>query len=286
VDGYCCDTACGNGNANDAFACNLAGHEGTYTQFANCCPDADSDGYCAAAGCTVTTNFICPVGYYYFTPPQVGNDCNDGNGGVHPGATEVCNGIDDNCVGGIDEGGNSLCDDGIFCNGVDTCQSGACAHAGSPCQAGERCDEPTDTCEGSTNIDLVSFTAIGGQGEIRLAWETATEADNAGFHLLRGDSEAGTYSRITAALIPSEGSPTGGATYAFTDDGLTAGQTYWYKLEDVDIHGNSTFHGPVNAKVLREPLIGCGMANGADGSLAGLLVLVGMVIARRATRRR
>jgi hypothetical protein len=32
------------------------------------------------------------------------NDCNDSSAGVHPGATEFCNGVDDNCNGIIDEG--------------------------------------------------------------------------------------------------------------------------------------------------------------------------------------
>ena len=36
-------------------------------------------------------------------------DCDDQAASVHPGAQELCNGVDDNCEGVADEGDNCLC---------------------------------------------------------------------------------------------------------------------------------------------------------------------------------
>jgi hypothetical protein len=61
-------------------------------------PDADGDGYGTTTGsvraCTA------PTGY-----AATGSDCDDTDAAVHPGATEVCNGEDDDCNGTIDGSG-------------------------------------------------------------------------------------------------------------------------------------------------------------------------------------
>ncbi|MES2621974.1 MAG: MopE-related protein, partial [Bacteroidota bacterium] len=63
--------------------------------------DADNDRF----GNVSSTIQACspPAGYV-----ANGNDCNDSNNAVYPGATELCNGIDDNCNGQIDEGSSRL----------------------------------------------------------------------------------------------------------------------------------------------------------------------------------
>ena len=80
-----------------------------------------------------------------------------------------------------------------------------------------------------------------------LDWRTASELDNLGFHVYRGLSESGPWTRLTASLIPGLGSSALGQAYAFRDAGLTNGTRYYYRLEDVDTSSKTTSHGPVSA---------------------------------------
>jgi hypothetical protein len=63
-------------------------------------PDFDADTH-GALGAATVSSCVQPAGYIVDATPT---DCNDLDASIKPGATEVCNGKDDNCAGGIDEG--------------------------------------------------------------------------------------------------------------------------------------------------------------------------------------
>jgi hypothetical protein len=137
-----------------------------------------------------------------------------------------------------------------------------------------------------TAIDLVEFKATGQPNRVLVEWLTATEHDNAGFHVLRADSATGERVRLNANLIPSEGNEIGGAAYAFVDETAEARKTYYYWLEDVDLHGNSSFHGPVTGRALGLLLVpGCGVSETESGATNLLLLVLGIVLAVPAIRR-
>jgi len=62
-------------------------------------PDQDGDGWGIKAG--AVSECRQPQG---FVPAEKALDCNDNDPNVNPGASELCNGRDDNCNGAADEG--------------------------------------------------------------------------------------------------------------------------------------------------------------------------------------
>ncbi|MEJ5308331.1 MAG: hypothetical protein WHX52_01045 [Anaerolineae bacterium] len=105
-----------------------------------------------------------------------------------------------------------------------------------------------------TAVSLVSFEATPRQGTILVTWETAMELDHVGFNLYRSTAVNGPYTQLNADLIPPQfpGEIMGGA-YDWLDTNVQPGVTYFYKLEDIDVKGVSTFHGPVSTALVRTP---------------------------------
>ena len=98
------------------------------------CIDADGDGYYATGG-------ICGA-----------VDCDDTNPAINQGATEVCNGVDDNCDGEVDEGGNALCDDLLFCTGTETCAGISGCQPGTPPSTDDGVDCTIDNCDEENDV--------------------------------------------------------------------------------------------------------------------------------------
>ncbi len=101
--------------------------------------------------------------------------------------------------------------------------------------------------EGSpaTAVDLISFTATGQEASVLVEWETAQEINNLGFNLYRSCERYSSYTKLNRRLIPGLISSVSGKQYTYTDTDVTRGVLYYYMLEDVDLSGMRTMHGPV-----------------------------------------
>ncbi|KKL75022.1 hypothetical protein LCGC14_2059050, partial [marine sediment metagenome] len=97
----------------------------------------------------------------------------------------------------------------------------------------------------ATVVDLISFTATGQSSTVLLEWETAQEIDNLGFNLYRSSDPGGSYTKLSSSLIRGLISSISGQQYTYIDRDVTRDVLYYYMLEDVDLYGTRTMHGPV-----------------------------------------
>jgi hypothetical protein len=97
----------------------------------------------------------------------------------------------------------------------------------------------------ATAVALASFSAQGADNAVAVKWQTATEFDNVGFHLYRADAPGGPYQRLTDKLISARPRQGQGAGYSYVDADVIVGSLYYYKLEDIDVYGKHTMHGPI-----------------------------------------
>lgn len=112
-----------------------------------------------------------------------------------------------------------------------------------------------------TAVNLVSCTAKNYNGDVLIQWRTGFEVDNLGFHVYR--EEGGRIERLTPELVAGSAlragpaaALRGGRFYMWVDSsGIgTEGAGVQYYLEDVDLQGTRTWHGPVVPETASEPL--------------------------------
>jgi hypothetical protein len=106
---------------------------------------------------------------------------------------------------------------------------------------------PTACVGAPTLVTLNSFTATQVDGGVMLQWKSGREVGNLGYHVYR-DGVRMTSSPVagSALLAGARTVLTAGGSYSWFDPEGTALSSY--TLEDVDIRGGKTMHGPVRAQ--------------------------------------
>ena len=103
----------------------------------------------------------------------------------------------------------------------------------------------TESSSPPTVVFLASFSAQAEGGGVLVEWVTKTEIDNVGFNLYRNTGTDGTYLKLNPEMIAGLLSSVNGRAYTFYDEDVTPGKVYCYQLEDIDLQGKRTMHGPV-----------------------------------------
>jgi hypothetical protein len=143
------ETACDDGLDNDCDG--LADAEDPNCEPSSC-PDADGDGW-REASCEPDT-------------AQFGGDCDDTNPSVNPGASEACDGIDNDCDAATTDGAAEPWV-GLACDGSDadaclegalSCDGGAQVCSDATGDAVETCNDIDDDCDGVVDEGLATFT--------------------------------------------------------------------------------------------------------------------------------
>jgi Putative metal-binding motif len=122
--------------------CNGVIDEGLNTGSVTLHTDADGDGYGGPSGPTVVVQGCALM--LGFAPGST--DCNDRDATIHPGATDVCNLVDDNCDGRVDETSRPTCGSGACLSRSPTCSPADCVPR--PAIA-EVCNAADDDCDGA-----------------------------------------------------------------------------------------------------------------------------------------
>ncbi|MEM7408608.1 MAG: C25 family cysteine peptidase [Myxococcota bacterium] len=98
-------------------------------------------------------------------------------------------------------------------------------------------------------VELASFEALSGDRYVQLNWVTAAEYENVGFHVYRRLAGEAEFRRLNDHILLGRGTTDLSGSYALLDWTAPVDVDAEYLLEDVEIDGTTTLHGPVYARV-------------------------------------
>ena len=70
-----------------------------------------------------------------------------------------------------------------------------------------------------------------------IKWSTASEVENFGYDVFRGDKEEGPFTRLNPKVIAGAGTVDEPRHYQYVDESIEAGREYWYYVESVSLAG-------------------------------------------------
>lgn len=97
-------------------------------------------------------------------------------------------------------------------------------------------DEGKLVCDIRLAAELNSFDGVARNGVIELSWSTASEMDVLRFEIERAVNN----NWATTGIVNGQGDSPIGHSYRFTDENITAGAVYSYRLAEVTSDGNRT----------------------------------------------
>lgn len=191
--------------------------------------DADGDADCADPDCATTCDADDDG---HLRRDLGGDDCDDGDPGVHPGVFDDCDGVDDDCSDTVDDGDGDT-------DGADACDDCDDADASRHPGAVDTCDGVDSDCDAE---DCVGFGDGFEAGSFGPEW---VRGGDRGFFVTDVDVHSGTWS-ARSYNIGDGSTSTLEITLTFATDGAI---TFWHTgdteacCDKLRIHQDGTMLG-------------------------------------------
>ncbi len=107
--------------------------------------------------------------------------------------------------------------------------------------------------EQSLPVELGLWEAASDKGAVKLTWITESEIENQGFIIERKAAADNSFQEMASFIshdaLQGQGSTTRQTTYEFIDKDVAVGETYAYRLADVDYISTITYHDIISVTV-------------------------------------